>query len=143
MDRKTRVLVVDDSAEFLRLVAAFLGGDYEVEVAETAEDAFALIRLRKPDVLLLDLMMPGISGFDILRLLKSGQALSGVTVMIVSACTLDASARSQLIRSMGVHDILAKPFAGSELAGRVAALSAGRDGALKSPGAYLDRTYNS
>lgn len=120
---KTRVLVVDDSEDFLRFAAALLGEQYEVEVAETAEDAFALIRLRRPDVLLLDLMMPGISGLEILRLLKSDGGLQGITVMIVSAARIDQAARHQLVRSMGVHDILAKPFGAAEFAGRVHALT--------------------
>ena len=73
MGRKaTRVLVIDDEAKFCRLVAEFLQHrNYEVAVASTSTQALQQLELLSPDVVLLDIVMPGLSGLELLKLVRS------------------------------------------------------------------------
>ncbi len=82
------VLVVDDDPGFTRLVARVLGasnGEALVLEASGGQEGLAAARSRRPDVVLLDLLMPEVSGYDLLAELKRDQALAGIPVIIMSA----------------------------------------------------------
>ncbi len=83
------VLVVDDTDEDAALACALLEPEgYQVRVAHSAEAGLAAVRARCPDLLLLDLMMPDMSGFEVIRHLKADPATRALPIVIVSAKTL-------------------------------------------------------
>lgn len=81
-----RVLVVDDRAEIRKLLSITLGLDYEILLATNGADALALARTCRPDLVLLDVMMPdGPDGFDVLREIKADKDLGKTKVLMVTA----------------------------------------------------------
>jgi two-component system, sensor histidine kinase and response regulator len=113
-----RILVVDDQPANLRVVAALLSRHgYEVQAADKGEDALALVAERTPDLLLLDMMMPGMDGFALLEKLKEIPKLRRAPVVFLTA----AQDRDLLLRAFeaGAVDYVTKPFMPEELLARV------------------------
>lgn len=111
-----RILVVDDQPANLRVVSTLLGRQgYAVETAETGGQALALYDASVPDLILLDMMMPGMDGFEVLQALH--QRGLDVPVVFVTA----AHDRDLLLRAFdaGVVDYVTKPFLPEELLARV------------------------
>ena len=79
------VLVVDDSVDVIRLIALVLRGAYEVIFATSGPVALELAHKRLPQVILLDLEMPGMSGIDVAKALRESAVTQGIPVMFVSA----------------------------------------------------------
>jgi len=83
---KATILVVDDEANNRNVLVAQLGGDdYELLTAASGEEALALIDSRLPDLVLLDVMMPGISGFDVAEILKSEGRTAHIPIIMLTA----------------------------------------------------------
>jgi DNA-binding response OmpR family regulator len=83
---KKRVLVVDDDGDFVALTKAKIEADgYEVDVAYGGEEALATARARKPDVIVLDVMMPGLNGLETCAALKSDAATRYIPVILLTA----------------------------------------------------------
>ncbi|MBA3487107.1 MAG: response regulator, partial [Lysobacter sp.] len=113
-----RVLVVDDQAANLRVVSALLSRQgYQVTTASNGEDALARYAESVPDLILLDVMMPGMDGFEVLAALGADAAFLQVPVVFVTA----AHDRELLLRAFeaGVVDYVTKPFLPEELLARV------------------------
>ena len=113
-----RILVVDDQPANLRAVSALLTRyGYEVLTAGTGEQALALALAHIPDLLLLDMMMPGMDGFELLAEIKLQPQLHRVPVMFLTA----AQDRELLLRAFdaGAVDYVTKPFMPEELRARV------------------------
>ncbi|MGV3619724.1 MAG: response regulator [Archangium sp.] len=92
-----RVLVVDDDRRALELVrAALTPQGYDVETCESGAAALVAARARKPDVLLTDLMMPEMSGFELVETLAADPELRSVPVLVLTALDLDAAQREML-----------------------------------------------
>jgi two-component system, sensor histidine kinase and response regulator len=118
-----RVLVVDDETGMRLAIARVLGaftvkpGDdaatmsFEVQTAETGEEALQRIAEATPDILLLDLKLPGISGLDVLKQVNE-RGLHTLTVMITAYATLQTAIDAT---KQGAHDFLPKPFTPDEL----------------------------
>jgi len=114
------ILVVDDQPANLRAVSALLSRHgYEVRTAATGEEALAMSAEAVPDLLLLDMMMPGMDGFDLLVRLQADPSLSGVPAIFLTA----AQDREMLLRAFdaGAVDYVTKPFIPEELLARVTA----------------------
>ena len=94
---------------------------YQLAMAESGEEALAVAAQFQPDVILLDIMMPGIDGYDTCRKLREDERYRDTKIMFVSAKEL-MSGQLQAFDSGG-DDYLAKPFANDELLARVALLS--------------------
>ncbi len=113
-----RILVVDDQAANLRAVSALLSRPgYEVITAGNGEDALALAAERTPDLILLDMMMPGMDGFELLALIKQDPVLMRLPAVFLTA----AQDRELLLRAFdaGAVDYVTKPFMPEELLARV------------------------
>jgi two-component system response regulator MprA len=113
-----RILVVEDDAkiaDLLRRGLAFEG--YAVDVASDGESALTLARDREPDVVILDLMLPGMDGLQVCRRLRAG---SDVPILMLTAKGAVADRVAGL--DSGADDYLVKPFAFEELLARVRAL---------------------
>ncbi|HET8524627.1 MAG TPA: response regulator [Thermomicrobiales bacterium] len=113
-----RVLIVDDEPQIRRaLRTAFEGHGYQVAVAEDATSAFATIGTWAPDVMVLDLVMPTVDGFDVLRQTRTW---SNMPVIVLSARGQEQDKVRAL--DLGADDYLTKPFGMAELLARVRAL---------------------
>ena len=113
-----RVLVVDDSELNVKLLVEWLEhASYVVSTAANGFEALAKIEAEAPDVVLLDVMMPGLDGFDICRRIKADPALAPIPVVMVTALE-DVD---DLVNGFeaGADDYLTKPFNGTELLARV------------------------
>jgi two-component system phosphate regulon response regulator PhoB len=116
-----RILVVDDEPDITALVAYHLArAGYRVSTATTGPDALRAAREERPDIVVLDLMLPGVSGYEVLRELRQRPETREVGVILLT------SRREETDRikgfSLGADDYLTKPFSPQELALRVAAL---------------------
>ena len=117
-----RVLVVDDIEANVRLLEARLSAEYfDVISASRGEPALAMAREANPDVILLDVMMPGMDGFEVCRRLKADRATSHIPVVLVTA--LDG--REDRVRGLeaGADDFLTKPINDIHLIARVKSLA--------------------
>ncbi|HZN15742.1 MAG TPA: response regulator [Acidimicrobiales bacterium] len=113
----TKLLVIDDEAPFLRALGIGLRArGYEVDTATTGESGLEVAARAHPDVIVLDLGLPGISGLDVLRALR---AWTSVPVIVLSARHAEATKVEAL--DAGADDYVTKPFGMDELLARVRA----------------------
>ena len=84
MEERSRILAIDDDPMVLMQIADMLSPTYNLQLAKSATDAEKLIPQNKPDIILLDIQMPGISGFQFLQKLKKDPAYKDIPVIIVS-----------------------------------------------------------
>ena len=117
-DDATVVLVVEDDRNIIDLVRSnLLVRGFEVVVSRTGDDVADLVRDRRPDLVLLDLMLPGADGFDLCRDLR---AQSSIGIIVVSARRGEQDKVRAL--NLGADDYLTKPFGVDELLARITAL---------------------
>jgi two-component system phosphate regulon response regulator PhoB len=116
-----RILVVDDEPDITALVAYHLArSGYRVSTAANGQDALKAAREERPDIVVLDLMLPGISGYEVLRELRQRRDTADVGVILLTARREEADRIKGL--TLGADDYLTKPFSPQELTLRVAAL---------------------
>lgn len=113
------IMMVDDEPILMELVQALLEdwGYKKFVMCEDSSKAVELIKLKRPDVLLLDLVMPGVSGFDILRSLRRDEATRFLPVVVLTSSSGSETKLEAL--ELGATDFLAKPVDSSELALRL------------------------
>jgi two-component system sensor histidine kinase/response regulator len=115
-----KILVVDDQAANVRVVGILLGRNgYEVIPASSGPEALAAVETQTPDLILLDMMMPGMDGFELLAALRAQPALRDIPAVFLTA----AHDRELLLRAFeaGAVDYVTKPFMPEELLARVGA----------------------
>ena len=116
-----RILVVDDEPQNLELIEAILAPvGYEIFLASNGDEALTLAAERRPDLLILDLMMPGLSGFEVCARVKMHPQTGSIPVLFVTAVTQVGDKERAL--AAGGDDFLTKPFQRVELLARVEAL---------------------
>jgi two-component system alkaline phosphatase synthesis response regulator PhoP len=130
---KQRILVVDDDREVVRLMQAYLErAGYEVMTAYDGQSAVHMLRREKPDLLLLDLMLPDQDGFDITRLMRGDPTLADIPIIMLTA-RVDVTDRIVGLE-MGADDYVTKPYDPREVVARVRAR-------LRSPGPLQPQIY--
>jgi signal transduction histidine kinase len=115
-----RVLLADDNADLREYAQRLLAGHYEVDAVADGEAALAAARRRRPDLVISDVMMPGLDGFGLIRELHADEKLRDVPVMLLSARAGEEARLEGLGR--GADDYLVKPFSARELLVRAGAL---------------------
>ncbi|HXY29703.1 MAG TPA: response regulator transcription factor [Gemmatimonadaceae bacterium] len=116
-----RVLVVDDEPDIVALVAYHLAkAGYRVSTASSGPEALQAAREERPSLVVLDLMLPGMSGFDVLEHLRTSEASRDVAVLMLTA-RRDEPDRIRGL-TLGADDYLTKPFSPQELVLRVGAI---------------------
>jgi DNA-binding response OmpR family regulator len=120
-----RILVVDDDPVILRLIEVNLDLEgFEVVTANRGEDAIAKVRETSPDLILLDLMMPEMSGWEIAERLQQDDKAGRIPLVLLSARTQDEDRRRG--EELGVAGYVTKPFDPAELVATIRKLTARR-----------------
>jgi DNA-binding response OmpR family regulator len=115
------ILVADDDEDILALVAFRLGrAGHEVITAHDGEQALELAQSRSPDLVILDVRMPKMTGIDVVRALREHEATKSVPVILLTASVQDESVKSGF--DAGADDYIKKPFSPHELVDRVEAI---------------------
>jgi two-component system phosphate regulon response regulator PhoB len=116
-----RILVVDDEPDIVALVVYHLAkAGYKVSSASTGTDALALAKRERPSLVVLDLMLPGMSGFDVLAKLREDASTAKIAVLMLTARKEEPDRIRGL--ELGADDYLTKPFSPQELVLRVGAI---------------------
>jgi PleD family two-component response regulator len=116
--RKSRILIADDNSTNVELLEAYLNEvDCDIEVAVDGRDTLAKVDSFKPDLILLDIMMPKLSGFEVCQKLKGDSATSGIMILMVTA--LNELGDIERAVNAGTDDFLSKPVNKIELNKRV------------------------
>ena len=117
----SRILIVDDDHEIVRLVKAYLEkAGYRVLCAYDGETALHILRRERPDLLVLDLMLPDRDGWDLTRLIRADQSLAETPIIMLTARVEDFDKIVGL--EIGADDYVTKPFNPREVVARVRAL---------------------
>ena len=118
---KARVLVVDDEPDLVRILEFGLkAAGYQVETASDGQEGLKKAREQKPDIILLDLMLPKLDGYKVCRLLKFDERYKHIPIMILSARTQEGD--QTLAHEMGANRVLTKPYEFSEILQHIQAL---------------------
>ena len=113
MDHK-KVLIVDDELSILVPLKFLLEkNDYRVELAQSGKDALEKISQSKPDLILLDIMLPDLDGYEIFQLIRENPDWNDIKVIYLSAKNRDVDIAKGL--NLGVDAYVTKPFSNSEL----------------------------
>jgi len=112
-----KILVVDDEPDILELIKDILKSKYDVYTAKNVKEAVSILEKVKIDLIILDIMMPQIDGWDFLWMIRGSEKYREIPVIIVTA---RADAEDKLIGlKEGVKDYIVKPFLPNELINRV------------------------
>ncbi|GHV38815.1 hypothetical protein AGMMS49546_09840 [Spirochaetia bacterium] len=114
---KNSILVVDDETSNLMVLHKILSADYTVFTAKSGEEALSRIEVDAPDLILLDIVMPGIDGFEVLRRLKDAPETKSIPVIIITGLDNDDDEEKGLL--MGAVDYITKPFKNAIVCARV------------------------
>jgi CheY-like chemotaxis protein len=115
---KSRILIADDNEPNVELIEAYLSGmDIETAVAKDGQDTLAKVDSFRPHLILLDIMMPKLSGFEVCKKIKSDPSTSGIMVLMVTA--LNELGDIERGVQAGTDDFLSKPVNKAELLIRV------------------------
>lgn len=118
---KEKILIVDDEQDLVKLVRFNLEKDgYKVISASNGEDALLLARKERPDLIVLDLMLPGIDGLEVCKKLKTDTELVNIAVIMLTAKGEESDITLGL--KLGADDYITKPFSPKELVARVQAV---------------------
>lgn len=118
---KEKILVVDDEQDLVKLIRYHLEKDgYKVLCAYNGEDALFLARKERPELVILDLMLPGIDGLEVCKKLKADQELADTAIVMLTAKGEEADITTGL--KLGADDYMTKPFSPKELVARIQAV---------------------
>lgn len=115
-----KIVIIDDSEANLFLVKSLFDEDkdrYNVIIESESKNALTILRKEMPDLLILDLMMPGINGFELLDIIKNDPELKNIPVLIVSAME-EAKAKDKVL-SLGALYYIPKPIDLNEVKNKV------------------------
>lgn len=116
-----KILIAEDEPQINRLIELVLesGGYHKIQKAYDGKEALELIKLDKPDLILMDIMMPEIDGFELCKKIKSTPSLSSIQIIMLTACKME----EDVIKSFesGAIDYISKPFSNKILLARIKA----------------------
>lgn len=117
---KPKILIVDDEPVNVELLEDYLSNDYDILKAYNGNEALQIVGTTPPDLIILDIMMPGMTGYEVCSRIKGNEKTISIPVVIVTALH-EREARSKAIES-GADDFLNKPIDVFELYARVKSL---------------------
>jgi CheY-like chemotaxis protein len=107
-ETKKKILFIDDTSTYLLILNEIFGGDYETYSAVDAEDGIETAKAVMPDLIMLDFIMPGMSGYDAIKILKSDDALKNIPIVLMSG--KEAAKNEEEGRALGAVGYIKKPF---------------------------------
>lgn len=112
-----KILIVDDSRVNLKTISSFLGTEYEVLLAEDGQTAIQIAMEKAPDLILLDVIMPGMDGLTVCRLLKRQESTMEIPIIFITV----VSGVKDIVKALeaGGQDYITKPFCALELRARI------------------------
>jgi len=110
---KMRILIADDEPNIRSLVSSMLGKDYVVLEASDGEEALNIARRQKPDLVLMDIMMPKVDGYSTCSIIKTDQATKGIPVVMLTAIGYELN--KELAKKIGADGYITKPFSLQDL----------------------------
>lgn len=118
---RARVLVVDDEPDLIRILEFGLrAAGYQVEIAADGQEGLKKAREIRPDIILLDLMLPKLDGYKVCRLLKFDERYRHIPIIILSARTQEGD--QSLAKEMGANRFVTKPYEFGEILAHIEAL---------------------
>lgn len=117
LERQQKVLIVDDELLNRKLLADILRDDYRVILAKNGSQAIEMVNKHQPDLILLDIIMPGENGYQVLVTLKSNPQTQDIPVVFISALDTDRDEEKGLV--LGATDYISKPFRKSLVKARI------------------------
>lgn len=116
---KRKVMIVDDEERFLKMAKMNLEetGKYEVETLSDARDIISRVKSFRPDVILLDILMPKMDGVEACNIINDDPAINRIPIITLSA--LDTDKDRLMMYKLGVVDFLIKPIEKNELISRI------------------------
>ena len=105
--KRATILVVEDDSALREFLCTALAEEFDVECAVSGEEAIKIAQRVRPDVVLLDVMLPGVNGLDVVRRIRSDPALSGIPVLVMTAFSEIEAGEAE---AAGANRFLAKPF---------------------------------
>ena len=129
MRKKKTILVIDDDESLRKMLQMRLSFcDYKVVTADCGEKAFEMINKNRPDLILLDIAMPDMDGFEVCKILKDDQETRDIPIVFLTAIGGNIENKLQSLMVGGI-DFIQKPFDGVDLIERVEKiLFGGKDG---------------
>lgn len=121
---RAKILIVDDDPDLTKLVRTILEAeDYAVYSADSGEEALGEVPKLRPDLIILDIILPGMDGYDTCKSLKTDDHTSPIPIIILS---IKCSVEDRIMGlNIGADDYITKPFDAAELAARVEAVLRG------------------
>ena len=117
----SRILIADDNQQNCELLEAYLAGEgYLIDFSSDGEATLKQVEREQPDLILLDIMMPRMSGYEVCERLKKSEVTCDIPIIMVTA--LNESGDIEKAVNAGADDYLAKPFVIAELVARIRAL---------------------
>ncbi len=107
-NKKNSVLIVDDEKNNIAALTHILDGDYDVFIAKNGKDAVETANEQLPDIILLDIIMPEMDGYEALAALKSSEKTSKIPVIFVTGLSEESDVEKGL--DLGASDYITKPF---------------------------------
>jgi PleD family two-component response regulator len=117
---KPKILIVDDEPFNVELLEGYLSKDYDILKAYNGNEALLIVGTTNPDLIILDIMMPGMNGYEVCRQIKGDEKTTSIPIVIVTALN-EREAKFKAIES-GADDFLNKPIDIIELTARVKSL---------------------
>ena len=112
------ILVVEDQADNRQIIRDMLSAlDYELAEAENGAEALAAIAKQKPDLILMDIQMPVMDGYEATRRIKADPATNGIPIIAVTSFALTGD--EQKVRDAGCDDYVAKPYSPRQLLAKI------------------------
>jgi diguanylate cyclase (GGDEF)-like protein len=118
-DNKCRILVIDDEKTNLLILSKILSPDYIILTAKSGGEGLKLAASEQPDLILLDILMPDMNGFDVLEILKANPELKDIPVIIISGLNNESDEEKGFV--LGAVDYIFKPFKNTVVMARVKA----------------------
>ena len=120
-EQRPRISVVNDNADFLELMSAILDEDagYDVSLFNGQQTEIGVLAASDPDLIVVDLLLGGASGWEIVTLSRADERLAGVPIIVCSADVTALRERAGELESIGNVHVLSKPFSIDEITGLV------------------------
>jgi two-component system cell cycle response regulator DivK len=112
-----RILLVEDEADNMQILRDLLAPDYEIDEAENGEQALTAVAKQRPDLILMDIQLPIMDGYEATRRIKADPALRSIPIIAITSYALGEDEKRA--RAAGCDDFVPKPYSPRDLLARI------------------------